>query len=118
MPEGNASALKQEVPGPSPEGERRRYRRHVSEQFTVTFLGATHQLVNWSLGGFLVPDRHPHTPLGTFVSGYLNDRVSKVRFRFSAEMVRRDARTQEIAFAFIKPSRALQEALQRMASQV
>ena len=69
---------------------------------------------NWSVGGVLIDDVHPTLALGTTVSGILSVRGSEGRFRFSAELVRRDARTKEIAFRFLNPSRALQDVLTRI----
>lgn len=112
--QGNISALKQAVPGPSQTGERRGNKRFVSQQIKLTFLGVDHVALNWSLGGILVDDRHPRLALGTSVSGIMIVRGCEGRFRFSAELVRRDERTKELAFRFINPSRALLEILARI----
>ncbi|MGH7091781.1 MAG: hypothetical protein ACREFQ_23065 [Stellaceae bacterium] len=103
-----------EVPGPS-SGERRRSKRHTSQQVVLTFLGIDHVALNWSMGGVLVAEHyHPALALGTAVSGVLTIRGLEGRFRFAAELVRRDARTKELAFRFVNPSRALLDALTRV----
>ena len=112
--QGNISVLKDTVPGPSPTRERRSNKRFMSQQIKLTFLGVDHVAVNWSLSGVLVDDRHPHLALGTAVSGIMTVRGSEGRFRFSAELVRRDERTKELAFRFVNPSRALLDALTRI----
>lgn len=112
--QGNVSALKTAVPGPSQAGERRGSKRYVSQQIKLTFLGVDHVAVNWSLGGVLVDDRHPHLALATSVSGIMTVRGCEGRFRFSAELVRRDERTKELAFRFVNPSRALLDVLTRI----
>ncbi len=113
---GTVSALKTAVPGPSPTDEKRRHKRSASPQVTLTFLGVDHVAVNWSLGGILVEDpRHLDLAIGTKVEGVVSVRGYEGRFRFSAELVRRDKRTQEIAFRFLEPSRALLDALTRVA---
>jgi hypothetical protein len=115
MPQGNVSVLDTAVPGPSQVGEKRLYDRRVSQRLTLTFLGADHEAINWSLGGFLVADRHPHTPIGTIAAGFMNVRGHYGRFQICVELVRRDERTREIAFRFIEPSRALLDTLTRIA---
>ena len=112
--QGNISALKIAVPEPSPAGEKRSNKRFVSQQIKLTFLGVEHLAVNWSLGGVLVDDRHPHLALGAAVSGIMVVRGSEGRFRFAAELVRRDERTKELAFRFVNPSRALIDVLHRI----
>jgi hypothetical protein len=107
---GNVSRLKSAVPGPS-KGERRTNNRLGSQQIKLTFLGVDHVAINWSMGGVLVADRHPHLTVGTAVSGIMTVRGIEGRFRFSATFVRRDVRTKELAFAFVNPSRALLEVL-------
>jgi hypothetical protein len=109
----NISPLNAAVPAPS-QGERRNNKRFVSQQIKLTFLGVEHVACNWSQGGVLVEDRHPHLALGTAVSGVLTARGMEGRFRFSAEFVRRDARTKELAFRFLNPSRALLDLLSRV----
>jgi hypothetical protein len=109
---GNVSRLN--PAGPSPVGERRGHRRFVSQQIKLTFLGIDHPALNWSLDGVLVDDCHPNLAIGTTVSGIIAVRGSEGRFRFSAELMRRDARTKEIAFRFLNPSKALQEVLTRV----
>jgi hypothetical protein len=81
----------------------------------VTFLGAEHEPVNWSLGGFLISDCHPHTPIGTTTAGFLDIFGVPGRFAIRLELVRRDKRTREIAFRFVDPSPAMLEALARVA---
>ena len=114
MPNENVSVLQSAVPGPSRIHERRRHKRHLAEPLKLTFLGAEQEPVSWSLGGFLVADRHPHTAIGTIAAGFLNVRGHSGRFQISIELVRRDKRTKEIAFRFIDPSRALLDALNRI----
>ena len=109
----NVAPLKTAVPAPS-QGERRTNKRFLSQQIKLTFLGWEHVALDWSLGGVLVEDRHPTLALGTSVSGILTARGSEGRFRFSAELVRRDARTKELAFRFLNPSRALLDVLGRI----
>jgi hypothetical protein len=111
---GIVSSLKTAVPGPSPSDERRLHKRRTSDQVSLTFLGVDHTALNWSLGGVLVDDRHPNLPVGTKISGVLSIRGYAGRFQFSAELVRRDTRTKEVAFAFVRPSRAILEALGRI----
>jgi hypothetical protein len=115
MPQGNVSVLETAVPGPSRIGEKRLHKRHLSQRLTLTFLGADHEAVSWSLGGFLVADRHPHTPIGTTAAGFLTVWGHKAPIAISIELVRRDKRTQEIAFRFLNPSRALLEMLTQIA---
>jgi hypothetical protein len=110
---GSVSPLKTAVPEPS-QGERRSNKRFISQQITLTFLGVEHIALNWSLGGVLVEDRHPHLAIGTDISGIMTVRGIEGRFRFSAEFVRRDVRTKEIAFRFVNPSRALVDVLTRV----
>jgi len=110
----NVSLLKTDVPGPSQAGEKRFKRRFALQQIKVTFLGFDHVAINWSLGGFLVEDRHPRLELGTSVSGVLAVRGTEGRFRFSAEFVRRDVRTKDLAFRFVNPSKALLDVLMRI----
>ncbi len=115
-PPGNVAALKTAVPGPSSMDEKRRHKRSASPQVTLTFLGIDHVAVNWSLGGVLVEDpRHLDLAIGTKVEGVATVRGYEGRIRFSAELVRRDKRTEEIAFRFLEPSRALLDALSRVA---
>ena len=106
----NVSALK----AAAQRGERRLHKRYQSDQVILTFLGVDHQALNWSPGGFLIGDRHPHTAVGTKISGVLSIRGYSGRFQFAAELLRRDARTKEIAFRFLEPSNALLEALERI----
>jgi hypothetical protein len=115
MPQDNISVLQTAVPGPSRGKERRAHKRHATQLLKLTFLGADHEPVSWSLGGFLIADRHPHTPLGTVTEGFMNIRGHSGRFAISIELVRRDKRTREIAFRFKEPSRALLDALTKLA---
>lgn len=102
-----------DVPEPF-DGERRRAKRFLAQRITLTFLGIDHVAVNWSQGGALVADHHhPGLALGTAVSGIITIRGIEGRFRFAAELVRRDARTKEVAFRFVNPSRALLDVLGR-----
>jgi hypothetical protein len=110
----NISPLKPDGSGPLSVTERRNHRRFVSRQVTLTFLGADHLALNWSGDGVLVDDVHPNLAIGTTVSGIVSMRGSDGRFRFSAELIRRDPRTKELAFRFLNPSRALQDALARI----
>ena len=111
---GNVSQLKPAGSAPQQAGERRRNRRFQSGQIKLTFLGADHVALNWSVEGVLLDDMHPTLAIGTTVSGVMLVRGSEGRFRFSAELVRRDARTKEVAFRFLNPSRALQDVLARI----
>jgi hypothetical protein len=103
------------VPGPTRLKERRRHKRHDTQQMRLTFLGADHDAVNWSLGGFLVKDTHPEAPVGTAAAGFLSIVGIPGRFAVRIELVRRDKRTREIAFRFVEPSQALVDALARLA---
>jgi hypothetical protein len=109
------AALQTTVPGPSRVKERRLQRRRTPPRWKVTFLGAEHEPVNWSLGGFLISDCHPHTPIGTTTAGFLDIFGVAGRFAIHVELVRRDKRTREIAFRFIDPTPAMLEALARVA---
>jgi hypothetical protein len=115
MPYENVSVLQTAVPGPSRLTEKRAHKRLESQRLRLTFLGADHEPVNWSLGGFLVADCHPHAVIGTTAAGFLNVRGQSGRFAMRVELVRRDKRTKEIAFRFMDPSPALLEALTRIA---
>lgn len=109
------STLQTAVPGPSRVKERRLQKRRAPPRWKVTFLGAEHEPVNWSLGGFLISDSHPHTPIGTTTDGFLDIFGVPGRFAIRIELVRRDKRTREIAFRFIDPSPAMLDALGRIA---
>jgi hypothetical protein len=115
MPHENVSVLQTAVPGPSWLAEKRAHKRHETQRLRCTFLGADHEPVNWSLGGFLVADSHPHAAIGTTAAGFLNVMGQQGRFPIRIELVRRDKRTKEIAFRFIDPSPALLDALRRLA---
>jgi hypothetical protein len=108
----NVSPLK---PDPIFAGERRAHRRHNSDQVRLTFLGADHVALNWSLSGVLVADRHPRVPVGARIEGVLTVGSFNGRFKFAAELVRRDTRARETAWRFINPSRALTDVLARLA---
>ena len=117
MPQDSASVLQSTIPGPTRLHERRRHKRHTSRQLKLTFLGAEHEPVSWSLAGFLVADRHPHTPVGTAAEGFLTVWGHKAPIAISIELVRRDKRSREIAFRFVDPSPALLNALARIVEQ-
>ena len=103
------------VPGPTRLKERRRHKRRSSLRMKLTFLGADHDAVNWSLGGFLVKDAHPETPIGTAAAGFLSIVGFPGRFAIRIELVRRDKRAREIAFRFVDPSQTLADTLARLA---
>ena len=103
------------VPGPTRLKERRGHKRRGSLRMRLTFLGAEHDATNWSLGGFLVKDTHPDTPIGTTAAGFLSVLGIPGRFGIRIELVRRDKRTREIAFRFVEPSQALVDTLARLA---
>lgn len=101
----------QAVPALGIAKDRRRHKRYQSARMKLTFLGTEHEPINWSLGGFLVADKLPQLPSGTVTEGFV-EIVGRVgRFPVRVELVRRDARTKQIAFAFIEPSRDLLDAL-------
>src|SRR5215467_11429633 len=106
--------LQAAVPGPTRLKERRQHKRHDSLQLRLTLLGADHDATNWSLGGFLIKDAHPHTPVGTTTAGFLSIPGIAGRFAIRVELVRRDKRAREIAFRFVDPSRSLLDALSRL----
>jgi hypothetical protein len=105
--------LSTEVPGPS-QVDRRANKRYQSQQIKLTFLGSEHVAINWSLGGVLVEDRHPNLAVGTDISGVMIVRGVEGRYRFAATLVRRDAKTKELAFQFISPSPSLLDVLNRV----
>ncbi|HUK61373.1 MAG TPA: hypothetical protein VLV50_19230 [Stellaceae bacterium] len=113
-PKTNVSPLKPAGSMPLSAGERRAKKRFVSGQIKLVFLGAEHAALNWSVDGVLIDDKHPNLAIGTTVSGILSVRGSEGRFRFSAELVRRDARTKEVALRFLNASQALQDVLTRI----
>jgi hypothetical protein len=80
--------------------ERRVHERVLSDEVTLTFLGADHPAINWSQGGILIADLHPELPIGTKVSGLLRIRGHGGFFRFSAELLRRDAQAGQVALRF------------------
>lgn len=110
-----AALLHSPVPGPTRLKERRLHKRRDSLRMKLTFLGADHDATNWSLGGFLVKDSHPETPIGATGAGFLNIPGIPGRFAIRIELVRRDKRAREIAFRFVDPSQALVDALTRLA---
>jgi len=95
--------------------DRRAHPRHASGHVKLTFLGADHIAINWSQGGVLVADRHPRVPVGAQVEGILTVAGFDGRYKFQAELVRRDTRTRETAWRFVNPSQALLDALARLA---
>ncbi|HUZ75405.1 MAG TPA: hypothetical protein VMU87_20670 [Stellaceae bacterium] len=111
----NVSPLKPGVHDPLFAGERRANPRHASHQVKLTFLGADHVALNWSRDGVLVADHHPRVPVGTRIEGVLTVGSFDGRYKFAAELVRRDARARETAWRFIKPSQALIDVLTRIA---
>src|SRR2546425_1223626 len=82
------------VPGPTRLKERRGHKRRNTLRMRLTFLGAEHDATNWSLGGFLVKDTHPDTPIGTTAAGFLSIIGIPGRFGIRIELVRRDKRTR------------------------
>ena len=103
------------VPGPTRLRDRRRHKRRRSLAMRLTFLGADHDAFNWSVGGFLVKDTHPETPIGTATEGFLSIVGSQGRFAVRIELVRRDKRARETAWRFIEPSQGLLNTLTRLA---
>jgi hypothetical protein len=93
--------------------ERRSDRRNGSHELKVTFLGGDYTAINWSRTGFLAIDRIPHIPVGTVIEGFLKVPGCDGRYRFTAELSRRDQRAFEIAFRFLDPSSAMLGALTR-----
>ena len=89
--------------------ERRAHKRSRAEQLRLTFLGADHLPINWSESGALIEDRHPDLEVGTVVDGVLIFGPHSLRYRFSAEVVRRDAK--HIAIQFVNLSSSLRDAL-------
>ena len=110
-----AALLHTAVPGPTRLKERRRHKRRDSMRMRLTFLGADHDVVNWSLGGFLVKDMHPETPIGTTAAGFLSIVGFPGRFAIRIELTRRDKRARVVGFRFVDPSQALVDALTRIA---
>ena len=107
--------LRPPVPGPTRLRNRRRHKRRRSLSMTLTFLGADHEAFNWSVGGVLVKDAHPETPIGTTTEGFLRIVGSPGRFAVQIELVRRDKREKEAAWRFVDPSQALVSTLARLA---
>ena len=102
------------VPGPQRLKDRRRHKRRSSLKMKLTFLGADQEAINWSVGGFLVKDAHPETPVGTAAAGFLTIVGAQGRFAVRIELVRRDKRGRELAWRFVDPSQALMAALTRL----
>ena len=95
--------------------ERRTYKRSASERIVVTFLGADHEPVSWSVAGFRTADRHPHTAIASVTEGFLTIRGHGGRFPIRIELVRRDPEIGEVAFRFVNPTPALLHALSLIA---
>ena len=112
---GSIALLHSVVPAPTRLKDRRRHKRRRSLAMRLTFLGADHDAYNWSVGGFLVKDTHPETPVGTTTEGFLSVVGSPGRFAVQIELVRRDKRQRETAWRFIEPSQALMNTLARLA---
>jgi len=89
--------------------ERRERRRSRSDYLKLTFLGVEHVTENWSESGALIPDRHPDLEVGATVAGIATIGPASHRFRFSAEVVRRQA--PHVAIRFVSISPALRRAL-------
>ena len=88
---------------------RRQHRRSRSDFLRLTFLGVEHLALNWSEGGALLLDRLPGLAVGATVIGVATIGSASHRFRFSAEVVRREP--QHIAIRFVNQSEALKRAL-------
>ena len=110
----NISPLNHGLGSPALGGERRGHKRHTSHQIKLTFLGADHVAINWTQDGVLIVDRHPRVEIGTRIEGVLTVGSVEGRFKFAAELVRRDKRTHEAALRFINPSHALLEVLTQL----
>jgi hypothetical protein len=93
----------------APPQERRMHRRSRSEFLRLTFLGVEHVASDWSEGGALVLDRHPELAVGTTIAGIATIGPASHRFRFTAEIIRREP--PNIALRFVDLSPALQRAL-------
>jgi len=104
-------------PGRSANTDRRLHRRHGPEEISLTFLGVEHPVLNWSQGGVLLVDRHSDLPVGATVSGVLSIRGQGGRFRFTARLLRRDARAKELALCFVDLSPALTAALSHLSER-
>jgi hypothetical protein len=113
--EGTVELLQGAVPGPVRLKDRRRHKRRTSLAMKVTFLGADHDAINWSIGGFVVKDTHPEAPIGTAAAGFISIVGISGRFAVRIELVRRDKRARELGFRFVEPSQALVTALTRLA---
>jgi len=112
--EDTVELLHTPIPAPTRLKDRRGHKRRTALQMKLTFLGADHDAVNWSVGGFLVKDTHPETPIGTAAAGFLSIVGTPGRFAVRIELVRRDKRAREIGFRFVEPSQALVAALARL----
>jgi hypothetical protein len=113
--ENTLELLQGGAPGPQRLKNRRRHKRRRSLAMRLTFLGADHDAFNWSVGGFLVKDTHPQTPVGTTTEGFLTFVGSPGRFAVQIELVRRDKLARETAWRFIDPSQGLVNTLARLA---
>jgi len=112
MSQDNVSVLRRTG---SRDGERRLYRRYLSQQIIVTFMGADHEPVSWSAAGFLTADRHPHSLISSAVEGFLTIRGRGGRYPICIELIRRDPITVEAAYRFVNPSPSLLSALASIA---
>jgi len=93
----------------APANNKRRHRRFRSDFLRLTFLGVEHVAINWSEGGALLSDRLPGLAVGATVIGLATIGPASHRFRFAAEVIRREP--QHIAIRFVNLSPALQQAL-------
>jgi hypothetical protein len=82
-----------------------------TEWVKLTFRGFDHLAANWSPGGALIEDRHSDLAVGGRISGFVMLGTSSCRYRFSAEIVRRDGERNKLALCFVDPSPALTHAL-------
>ena len=94
-------------------GERRRMPRSTSQRLRLMFMGIDQVAVNWSTGGVLLEDHYPTLAVGATLSGLLSVEGEAGRYRFSAEIVRREIETKKLALSFVNPSPALRGVLNR-----
>jgi hypothetical protein len=93
--------------------EQRRDRRYPLPAMIVTLEGRPQEeVVNWSLGGFLLPAGLPLEP-GAAVSGTLRLPPGDEVFAFTAELVRRETAPDALAFRFLEQDARLLDALDR-----
>jgi hypothetical protein len=92
--------------------EQRRDRRYPAPRMIVALGGETQEAVNWSLGGFLLPAGLPLEP-GAEVAGTLRLPPGEEIFTFTAELVRREADPDTLAFRFVERDPRLLDALDR-----